>query len=238
MIHLIALFASRLEFPTLADSFLFSLSFLVCGFPTRAYEISCLKQLIFIMSVYQYHPDNLYSFASADGHINPSNATHAVSNALPMPGGSIGTNVISNQGESNERTGSLQQIDHEVFKKKYFTDISVIDGKKYRFCKNVALNRCKDTRQGAQKGRYSSSTSGSILKRHVEVCLGIIFDAEKTPKRDLKQTPASSKKRHNENLFLDGGDKRPKKDTKSTTSPLKKGHNENLAHVIVENMVY
>lgn len=170
------------------------------------------------MSVIQYATDDVYSLAPVDRHVLPSRVNDVLSDALPTSESSIRMNPMSNIGESSGRTGSLQQIDQEVLKKKYFTDLTVIDGKKYRFCKNVALDRCKDTRSGAQKGRYASSTSGTILKRHVEICLGMVFDGDKTPKKDMKEKPSPSKKDHNEKS--------------------KKDHSEALAHVIVENMVY
>lgn len=154
------------------------------------------------MSIYQYAADDVYSLASADRRIKPFNADNVVPDAPPTSESSIRPNVMSIQEQPSERTGPLQQNDQEVLKKKYFTELTVIDGKKYRFCKNLLVNRCKDTRLGAQKGRYSSSTSGSILKRHVEVCSGMDFDSDKRPKKDMKQTKLPAKRTHDENLAL------------------------------------
>lgn len=148
--------------------------------------------------------DNV-SFAPTDEIINPSISNNAImSDAVSMSDASRveGDTMTPSQDESSDRTSSLQQVNTEAPAKKYYTELQIISGKKYCFCKNVVARQCKDYRPGTQKSQYSITTSGSVLKKHVEVCFGIVFQAEKTLKKDPNQTSLLSKKDHNENLAL------------------------------------
>lgn len=66
------------------------------------------------MSIYSYATHDLFSLASANKRVKPSHARVAVSDALPTTSDRIvRTNMMSNQDESSERTGTLRQIDQK-----------------------------------------------------------------------------------------------------------------------------
>lgn len=73
---------------------------------------------------------------------------------------------------------SIKRVEKEILRGDYGHG-----WKKLSFCKNVAVNRCKDTRFSAQKGRYSTSTGSSVLKRHVESCLAMDLDCDRSLKK-------------------------------------------------------
>lgn len=62
-------------------------------------------------------------------------------------------------------------------------EITVLVGKRYRFCEILVVNRCKATQSSAQKSRHSTSASSSIFKRYMESCFGMVLDCDRSLKK-------------------------------------------------------
>lgn len=149
------------------------------------------------MSDSQNTIDKMFSFTLADKH------TDIVSDLPLTSENTIETDLASNQDPPSKHADSVQEVNLKALKKKFFTPLSVVNGKQYYFCKNVLINQCKDPRHCNKKGCYSLLTGGSIFRKHVEICFGIIFDGNNTaPKKDIKQTTILTKRHHDEHLAL------------------------------------
>lgn len=131
-------------------------------------------------------------------------ASDVVSDVLPHSETGVETSIAINLDKASDSTPSSQQIDKIALTKKYFTELTFIKGKKYRFCKNIAVNQCRDVRLGTEKGRYAFSTSGTVLKKHVEVCFNTTVEGigKLSKKPDIRQTKLLTKKDHDEHLAL------------------------------------